>query len=133
MRRMICVAAALFFFGVSYSQDSRKLLLDQFNVQSFGSDAPAEAKASIAKDEELTLFNLHDYKYTLAPQKGKEYKKYQAIKLDGLSNLEVITGMITNTLDRENRYIELSEGKEQIAMVREALNGKVYYVFISPY
>lgn len=130
---MICVAAALFFFGISYSQNSRRLLLDQFNMESFGSVASAEAKASIAKDEELTLFNLHDYKYTLAPQKGKEYKEYQAIKLDGLSNLDIVTGMITNTLDREIRYIELTEGEQQIAMVREALKGKADYVFISPY
>jgi len=129
---MICVAAALLFFGVSYSQDSKKLLLDQFNVQSFGSDAPAEAKATIEKDEDLTLFNLSNYKYTVAPQQGKEYKEYQAIKLDGLSNLEIITGMITNTLDRENRFIELTEGKQQIAMVREALNGRADYVFVSP-
>ncbi len=133
MRRMICVATALFFFGASYSQESKKQVLDFFNVQSFGNAPVAEAKATISKEDELTLFNLNEYKYTLTPQKEKEYKEYQAIKLDGLSNLEVITGMITNTLDRENRYIEMTEGKQQIAMVREALNGKADYVFVSPY
>ena len=133
MRRMICVATALFFFGASYSQNSKSVILDQFNVQAYKSNSVAEAKATIEKDEDLTLYNLSNYKYTLAPQKGKEYKEYQAIKLDGLSNLDIITGMITNTLDRENRYIELSEGKEQIAMVREILDGKADYVFVSPY
>lgn len=133
MRRMICVAAALFLFGASYSQETKKQVLEFFNMQSFGSAPVAEAKATIEKNDELTLFNLHNYKYTLEPQKDKEYKEYQAIKLDGLSNLEVITGMITNTLNRENRFIELTEGKQQIAMVREALNGKADYVFVSPF
>jgi hypothetical protein len=41
--------------------------------------------------------------------------------------------MVTNTLDRENRYIELTESKEELAMVREILDGKADYVFVSKY
>lgn len=133
MRRLIIVAAALCSFSASFSQESKKILLDQFNVQAFKSDSPVEAKATINREDDLTLFNFSDYKYTLAPEKNKKYKEYQAIKLDGLTNRDIIVGMITNSLDRENRYIELTPGKEQMAMVREILDGKADYVFVSPY
>ena len=132
MRRMMIVLAFLCALSKAYCQNSKKTL-EQFNVQSYGSTNVAEAKATIGKDEELTLFNLSSYKYTLTPEKNKEYKEYQVIKLDGLSNRDIVVGMVTNSLDRENRYIELAQGKEQLAMVREALDGKADYIFVSPF
>ncbi len=132
MRRLITVLASICSFAASYCQNSHKAI-DQFNVQSFESSSPAEAKATIAKDEELYIFNLNNFRYTLTPDKGKEYKEYQVIKLDGLSNSDIVVGMITNSLEREDRYIEITEGESQNAMVREILNGKADYVFVSPF
>jgi len=131
MRGLIIVAVFLFSFAPVFSQDARKVL-DQFNVQAYASNASQEKKPVIQEDEELTIYNLHNYKYTLEPKAGKSYKEYQVIRLDGISNTDLLIGMITHSLERESRYIEIS-GEKQNAMVREILKDKADYIFVSPY
>lgn len=134
MRRMIYILIAIFICGFAHSQPSGSTALEMLNIQGFKSAPVTEAKATIGKDDDLTIHNLNQYKYTTTPEKGKDYKEYQVIKLDGLSNLDVLTGMLTHTLDRETRYIELSENKEELAMVREILkSNNSDYVFVSEY
>ncbi|HXH19783.1 MAG TPA: hypothetical protein VNJ07_11950 [Chitinophagales bacterium] len=132
MRRLIAVLASLSAISSVFCQNSKKII-DQFNVQAFESSSPAEAKATIGKDEELTIYNLNDFNYTLTPEKGKDYKSYQAIRLDGLTSRDIVVGMITSTLEREDRYIEITAGERQYAMVREVLDEKADYVFVSPF
>lgn len=127
---MIAMASWCSFASV-FSQEAKKVL-DQFDVQAYASNTPAIQKAVIGPDEELSIYTLHHYKYTLNPKQNKAYKEYQVIKLDGMSNADLLIGLITSTLERESRYIEIS-GEKQNAIVREVLKDKADYVFVSPF
>ncbi len=131
MRRLMMLLIACCLLGQVFSQNAKKETVQNLNVQGFGSAIPLETKSTIDPEEELSLHNLRDFKYTLEPQQSKDYREYQVIKLDGLSNSDLVIGMITNTLDRESRFIEINSDR-QAAIVREILSGNANYVFVHP-
>ena len=109
-----------------------KNVLDQFNVQAYASNSSDDKKQEIGPEDELSIYNLHNYKYTLNPNQNGSYKEYQVIKLDGMSNSDLLLGLITNTLERESRYVKIS-GEKQNALVREILNTNADYIFLNQY
>ncbi|GIV33434.1 MAG: hypothetical protein KatS3mg031_0969 [Chitinophagales bacterium] len=130
MRRMVVICSLCCCCMQLLGQPARQVL-DQFQVQVFASNTPAVKKNTIPSGVDISIFNYQEYTYTLTPRPDKKYKEYQVIPLDGLDNTAILIGMITHTLDRETRYIEL-EGVEATAAIREALEGKADYIFVNP-
>lgn len=131
MRGWIIAVILIYFWAPGFGQEAKKVL-DQFNVQAYASNSSGKQKQVIAPDEELTIFNLNDYKFTTEPNPNKSYKEYQVIKLDGMSSSDLIIGMITGTLERESRFVELSAQKQK-ALVREVLNENADYFYMNPF
>jgi len=121
----------MFFYLDGFCQEAKKAA-EQLNVQVYASNTPNKLKQTIGPEEELTIFNLNNYKFTTDPNPKKSYKEYQVIKLEGMSDSDVLIGMITGTLERESRFIEL-KGVKPNALVREILNEKTDYIFMSPH
>jgi hypothetical protein len=132
MRRSGIVAAMIVFWEASAICQETQKAPEQLNVQVYASRTPNKLKQTIGPEDDLTIFNLNDYKFTTNPNPNKAYKEYQVIKLDGMSDSDVLLGMITGTLERESRFIEL-KGIKQSAVVRAILDEKTDYIFMSPY
>ncbi len=131
MRRTAVVMAVVFGGASVFCQEANKAA-EQLNMQVYASNTPNKLQQTIGQEEELTIFNLNDYKFTTTPNPNKAYKEYQVIKLDGMSDNDVLIGMITGTLERESRFIEL-KGVKQSTLVKEILNEKADYIYMSPY
>lgn len=132
MRRTgIAVVINVFLWLSVLGQETNKVA-EQLNMQVYASNTPGKLRQTIGQEEELTILNLNNYKFTTNPNPNKAYKEYQVIKLDGMSDSEVLIGMITGRLERESRFIEL-KGVKPNALVREILNEKTDYIFMSPY
>lgn len=129
MKRAGLIVASLFYLCANLlGQSTRDLLLNNHNVQAFASNATTK-KPMIKKDEDLTINNFRNYDYVLEPEEGKSYKDYQVIKLDELDDQSLVIGLLTHTLDRETRYIEIDRYN---GMLTQILEGDANYVFVYP-
>lgn len=54
-------------------------------------------------------------------QTGKEYTEIQVVNLNGMYLSDVVTGSVTNTLDKEKRYIEITQEDRESPMVMSTL------------
>ena len=129
--RMSLCAIVLATTASLFGQNSKKEILTDQHMEAFSSQVTAKAEATIGENDKLDLYNIRNYKYTLEPDKGKDYKDYQVIKLDELNSHDLIVGLITHSLKRETRYVEIGRYPKN-KMVKEILENNADYVFVNP-
>lgn len=113
-----------------YGQSAKETILNNFGTQEIITSSTVNG-STISGTEDLDVFSLRNYDYVLEPDLDKDYLKYQVIKLDELDNQSLAIGLITHSLERENRFVEIEA--YTAALIKEVISQDKDFVFVHPY
>ncbi|CAN5267608.1 hypothetical protein BH09BAC1_BH09BAC1_11160 [soil metagenome] len=94
------------------------LLSDEANLDNYN-----KSKDAPATDKNMVIIGNKPFYPELAKEKqpGKEYTEIQVVNLNGRNLTDIVIGSVTNTLDKETRYIEVTKEDMESPLVMSAI------------